>query len=82
LIHRDIFDGNEEFRRKLQEILQTRHVIVHNGGIIDEKAVKRVEKWNESMINKEIELHSDIVEGYLETIEKFAKQVHEKTAYI
>lgn len=80
LIHGDIFNGDEELRRDLQEILQTRHVIVHNGGIIDEDACEKVERWNESMINKEIRLNSDTVESYLKIVEKFAKQVYEKSA--
>jgi uncharacterized membrane-anchored protein YjiN (DUF445 family) len=82
LIHGDIFNGDEELRKDLQEILQTRHVIVHKGAIIDEEACEKVERWDQSMVNKEIKLNSSIVEGYLELVEKFGKVVHERTAGI
>jgi len=82
LIHGDIFNGDEGLRRDLQEILQTRHVIVHKGGIIDEEACEKTERWNESMVNKEIKLNSGIVEDYLKIVEKFGKVVHERTADI
>jgi len=82
LIHGDIFNGDEELRKDLQEVLQTRHVIVHKGGIIDEEACEKAERWDQSMVNKEIKLNSSIVEGYLEIVEKFGKVVHERTAGI
>jgi hypothetical protein len=82
LIHGDIFNGDEELGSDLQEILQTRHVIVHRNGIIDEEACEKVERWNKSMVNKEIKLNTSIVEGYLKTVEKFGKVVHQRTAGI
>jgi len=78
LIKGDILGGDEELRKDLEEIFQKRHVIVHNGGIIDKKAREKVEKWDDSMIGQQVTLNSHVVEEHLARIEEFVALVNHK----
>lgn len=78
LVKGDILGGDEELRKDLEEIFQKRHVIIHNGGIIDEQACDKVEKWDESMIDQQVTLNSRVVEEHLARIEEFVTLVNHK----
>ena len=40
ILKKDVLDGDEELLKRVKAVIETRHVIVHRGGIVDEKAYK------------------------------------------
>ena len=75
----EIFES-EEVKRRLNHVLQIRHVIVHKAGIIDEKACNNA-GWDNKLVGKHISrfLNYDIVKEILDFIERFVKDLETKS---
>ena len=58
----DIFEGNKELLFDVEEIREKRHVVIHNSGIVDSEAIKRIiknvnNKKKYSSLQKQITQH-------------------------
>ena len=77
MLKRDVLDGDEKLLKRAKAVIQTRHVIVHRGGIIDGKAHAAFKDagLSRGMVDSRLQLTPEDVKQDIEYLETFVKKV-------
>ena len=80
ILKKDVLDGDEKLVRRVEAVIQERHVIVHCAGILDETACSTFEKagLDRGVVNSELELSPEIVSEDIEYVKTFVKKVFDQ----
>lgn len=77
ILKKDVLDGDDKLVKRVEVVIQERHVIVHRAGIIDEKAYSafREAGLNRGVVGSKLELSPESVREDIEYVQTFLRKV-------